>query len=82
MDFFKTVERRYSHKEKFLPDSVPLEHLERIAEAGLKAPNGMNKQCVKLIILPDREAVQPLCSEELQIFNPHNNCTANRSLAQ
>jgi len=61
MDLFKTIEKRYSHKEKFLPNTVPLCDLERIADAGLKAPTGMNKQCVKLIILPDRKALQPLC---------------------
>ncbi|MDR2531282.1 MAG: nitroreductase family protein [Oscillospiraceae bacterium] len=61
MDLFEAIEKRYSHKEKFLPDAVPLFDLERIAGAGLAAPTGMNSQCVRLIILPDREAVQPLC---------------------
>jgi len=61
MDFFDIVNRRYSHKEDFLPDAVPLEHLERIAGAGLAAPTGNNSQFVRLIILPDRKAMQPLC---------------------
>lgn len=61
MDFFEAVKKRYSHKEKFLPDPVPLADLEKIAEAGLAAPTGMNSQCVRLIILPDRAAIQPLC---------------------
>ncbi|MCL2718421.1 MAG: nitroreductase family protein [Lachnospiraceae bacterium] len=61
MDFFEVVKKRYSHKEKFLPDPVPLEVLEKIAAAGLLAPNGMNMQCVHLVILPDREAVAKLC---------------------
>jgi nitroreductase len=60
MDFFEAVDKRYSHKDKFLPDPVPLEHLERIAKSGLAAPTGSNSQCVRLVILPDREAVQPL----------------------
>ena len=60
MDFFEVVEKRYSHKERFLPDAVPLEHLERIAKAGLAAPSGSNAQCVRLVILPNREAIQPL----------------------
>ncbi|MDR2571700.1 MAG: nitroreductase family protein, partial [Oscillospiraceae bacterium] len=54
MDFFEAVEKRYSHKEKFLPDAVPVEDLERIAKAGLAAPTGNNSQCVKLIILQGR----------------------------
>jgi nitroreductase len=61
MDFFEAVEKRYSHKERFLPDSVPLKDLEMIAQAGLAAPTGNNSQCVRLIILPDRESLQPLC---------------------
>jgi nitroreductase len=62
MDLFEAIEKRYSHKERFLPDAVPLGDLERIAKAGLAAPTGTNSQCVRLVILPDREAVQPLCN--------------------
>ena len=61
MDFFEAVEKRYSHKERFLPNPVPLKDLEKIAGAGLLAPTGVNSQCVRLIILPDRAAVQSLC---------------------
>jgi nitroreductase len=62
MNFFKTVEERYSHKEKFLPDAVSLADLEQIAKAGLAAPTGYNSQCVKLIIMQGRDEVEPLCS--------------------
>ena len=61
MEFFEAVEKRYSHKERYLPDAVPLSALEQIARAGLAAPTGNNSQCVRLIILPDRESLQPLC---------------------
>ena len=61
MDFFEAVEKRYSHKEGFLPDPVPLADLERIADAGLRAPNGMNRQMVHLVLLPDRAAIEPIC---------------------
>ena len=61
MDFFDVVKKRYTHKESFLPDPVPLSDLELIAEAGLTAPSGSNSQSVRLVILPDREALQPLC---------------------
>ena len=60
MDFFQAVERRYSHKEEFSPCPVPIEDLEKIAKAGLAAATGINSQCVRLIILPDRKAVEPL----------------------
>ena len=61
MDYFEAVEKRYSHKEQFLPDSVPVSELETIAKAGLAAPTGNNTQCVKLILLRNRDEVQKLC---------------------
>jgi len=67
MDFFETVEKRYSHKELFLPESVPLKDLEIIAKAGLAAPTGNNSQYVRLIILPDNASIQPLCD-----ISPHD----------
>jgi nitroreductase len=60
MEFFEAIEKRYSHKGRFLPDSIPLEDLEMIAKAGLAAPTGNNSQCVRLIILPDRTSLEPL----------------------
>lgn len=60
MDFFDVIERRYSHKEKFLPTPVPIEHLEKLAIAGLLAPSGANAQSVNLVLLPDREALNPI----------------------
>ena len=60
MNIFEAIENRYSHKEAFLPDSVPLADLELIAKAGLAAPSGVNRQTVRLIILPNREAMGPL----------------------
>ena len=62
MDFFETVDKRYCHKERFLPDAVPTADLERIAQAGLTAPTGYNSQCVKLVILQGRDEVDPLCN--------------------
>ena len=59
MDFFEVVEKRYSHKERFLADAVPLEKLELIAKAGLAAPSGGNSQCVRLVILKNRAEIQP-----------------------
>ncbi|MCL2420776.1 MAG: nitroreductase family protein [Defluviitaleaceae bacterium] len=61
MDFFEAVEKRYSHKEGFLPTPMPREHLEKIARTGLLAPSGANMQSVRLVLLPDRAAIQPLC---------------------
>jgi len=60
MNIFNVISARYSHKEKFLPEAVPLADLEKIAQAGLDAPSGANRQTVRLIILPDKESIAPL----------------------
>jgi len=60
MNLFEAIEKRYSHKENFLPTPVPIEHLEKIAWAGITAPSGVNRQTVRLIILPDREMIDPI----------------------
>ena len=60
MNLFEAIETRYSHKEGFLPDPVPITDLEQIAKAGLAAPSGVNRQTVHLIILPNREALEPI----------------------
>jgi len=61
MDFFEAVSARYSHKQRFLSDPVPREHLIQIARAGLAAPTGGNSQSVELIILDDRAAFEEVC---------------------
>jgi nitroreductase len=62
MDIFEVFSKRYSHKEGFLPNDVPCEDLEKIAQAGLSAPSGVNRQSVRLIILPTRTAIEPVCA--------------------
>ncbi|MCL2425695.1 MAG: nitroreductase family protein [Oscillospiraceae bacterium] len=60
MNYFVAVIERYSHKERFLPNVVPQRILDKIADAGLRAPTGNNTQCVKLVILRNRDEVQRL----------------------
>jgi nitroreductase len=62
MDVFEAIKKRYSHKEAFLPTPVPQADLEKIAQAGLDAPSGVNRQSVRLVILPDRAALDPVCA--------------------
>ena len=61
MNYFDAVEKRYSHKERFLPEPVPESAIKQIARAGLAAPTGNNTQCVKLVLLRTRNEVQRLC---------------------
>ena len=60
MNIFEAMEKRYSHKERFLSDPVPIAALEQIAKVGIDAPSGVNRQTVQLIILPDRAALDPV----------------------
>ena len=60
MDFFEAVEQRYSYKQTFADVLIPWEHLEKIAQAGLKAPTGNNSQCVHLVILVDKADIEPV----------------------
>ena len=62
MNVLEAMQMRYSHKEGFLPNLVPVADLEQIAKAGLAAPSGVNRQTVRLIILPNRAALDPLCA--------------------
>lgn len=55
MDLFEAIRRRYSHKTAFDPSTpVPEQHLTMIAEAGMAAPSGMNRQTPEFIIVNDR----------------------------
>ena len=62
MSVFEAISTRYSHKEAFLPDPIPLEDLELIAKAGIEAPSGANRQSVRLVILPDRAALDTVAA--------------------
>jgi len=60
MDIFKVIENRYSHKECFLPKPIPKEELDKIIKAGLTSPSGANAQSVHIVVLLDRDNIQPL----------------------
>ena len=60
MQTMKTILTRRSYRGKYLPDSVPREHLKMILEAGLAAPSGCNKQTTSLIAVDDSELLTRL----------------------
>ena len=60
MDIFQAIKTRYSHKERFLPTPIPKEDMAKILEAGLTSPSGANAQSVHLLLLPNRDWIQPL----------------------
>ncbi len=50
MDLYEAIHRRRSHRH-YKPDMPPREALERIVEAGLWAPSGMNTQCWEITVM-------------------------------
>ncbi|MCE5257714.1 MAG: nitroreductase family protein [Chloroflexi bacterium] len=53
MDVFEAIARRYSHKAAFAAEPVPNEQLVRIAQAGMAAPSGNNRQTSEFILIND-----------------------------
>ncbi|NQU24899.1 MAG: nitroreductase family protein [Candidatus Nealsonbacteria bacterium] len=55
MDLFEAVERRYSYRGDFTADPVPREDLEKIVQAGIRAPSALNEQVTSFVIVDDPE---------------------------
>ena len=53
MDFFETIERRYSVRG-YKPDPVPDELLERVLESARLAPTACNRQPFRIVVLHTR----------------------------
>ena len=58
MDFFTTVEARYSHRTAYTNAPVPKEDIVKIVDAGLRAPSGCNAQTTSFVVVtnPDLRA--------------------------
>jgi nitroreductase len=59
MDLFEAIEKRRSVRS-LDPVEIPMAHLEKIVDAGRKAPSGMNRQPREFIIVTDRDLIQEL----------------------
>ncbi len=55
MDLFEAVEKRYSYRDKLLDEPVPRGDLQKIVEAGMKAPSGKNEQTTTFVIVDDQK---------------------------
>ena len=53
MDLFEAIERRHSYRGAFQPDPVPETDLWKIAEAGVRAPSGCNRQTTHICVITD-----------------------------
>ena len=58
MDVFEAISRRHSYRGPYTSDPVPREDLERIVEAGVRAPRGCNEQTTSFVVLDDPEILQ------------------------
>lgn len=61
MEFDKLISERYSVRS-FKPEHLPQEVINRILEAGHKAPTGCNYQPQRILVLNSDEAIEKLCS--------------------
>ena len=55
MDLFEAIAKRQSYRGSFKNESVSRDDLQRIVEAGLKAPSGMNKQTTSFVVIDDKQ---------------------------
>ena len=55
-----TINARHSYRGKFSSEPVPREDLKIIANAGINAPSGCNKQTTDLIVVDDKEILDQI----------------------
>jgi nitroreductase len=53
MDLFTAIEKRHSYRGSFVEGRIPRKDLQRITEAGIRAPSGYNGQTTSFLILDD-----------------------------
>jgi nitroreductase len=60
MELFETIAKRQSYRGAFQEKAVNRDDLERIVEAGLKAPSGKNAQTTVFVIVDDEAMLQKI----------------------
>ena len=60
MELFDTITLRHSYRGAFTPQSIPETDLMKIAEAGVRAPSGCNKQTTHFCVVNDPEKLQAI----------------------
>ena len=55
-----TIDTRHSYRGKFISEPVPREDLIAIANAGISAPSGCNKQTTDLVVVDDPETLDKI----------------------
>ena len=62
MELLEAVNRRHSYRGAFTEDPVPEADLLRIAEAGVRAPSGCNKQTTHFCIVNDPQKLKAIAA--------------------
>jgi len=62
MDVFEAFAKRYSCRGPFADVPVPREDLEKIVQAGIRAPSGKNEQVVSFVIVDDPELLRQVAA--------------------
>ena len=60
MDVFEAIAKRHSYRGEFTKTLVPRNDLEKIVQAGIRAPSGKNEQVVSFVIVDDRDLLAKL----------------------
>ena len=60
MDVFKAIEKRHSYRGSFKNEPLPRNDLEKIVQAGIRAPSGYNGQSTSFVIVDDADLLAEL----------------------
>jgi nitroreductase len=60
MDLFEAIDKRHSYRDDYQDKPVPREDLQKIVEAGIKAPSGCNVQRTTFVIVDDSKLLEEI----------------------
>ena len=62
MDFFEAIKKRYSYRGPFTDKTVSEEIMNKILDAGIRAPSGCNAQTTSFIAVTDKTLLNEIAS--------------------
>jgi nitroreductase len=62
MDCFEAIKKRHCYRGEFEASAIPREDLERIVDAGIRAPSGCNAQTTRFVIVDDPEKLAAIAT--------------------
>jgi nitroreductase len=58
MDLFQAIRDRHSYRGEFTRQPIPRADLEKILDAGIRAPSGFNAQTTEFVVVDDPEVLR------------------------